>query len=140
MRRGTTRPADKINTAGRDCMGNTRSRGAGVAEDGRRLPATTGIAAAVFVALDGVPRPVAADEPEPSAGALHATANHLPWHATLYVTNLFDKEEILDPPGLPVLSRSGRAALRARRGARSHAGTDTACARRVSISGCRCRR
>jgi iron complex outermembrane recepter protein len=31
----------------------------------------------------------------------NATLNHLPWHATFYVTNLFDKEEILAPPSQP---------------------------------------
>jgi iron complex outermembrane recepter protein len=32
---------------------------------------------------------------------LNVILTHLPWRATLYVTNLFDKEEILSPPSQP---------------------------------------
>jgi len=32
---------------------------------------------------------------------LNVTLNHQAWHATLYATNLFDKEEILAPPSQP---------------------------------------
>jgi iron complex outermembrane recepter protein len=31
----------------------------------------------------------------------NATLTHKPWHATFYVTNVFDKEEILSPPSQP---------------------------------------
>ena len=31
----------------------------------------------------------------------NAALNHKPWRATLYVTNVFDKQEILAPPSQP---------------------------------------
>ena len=51
-------------------MGRKRSEDPGVAHEARVWPATTGVAAAVFAALYGVPHRAAADQGEPAATTL----------------------------------------------------------------------
>src|SRR5919108_5760512 len=51
-------------------MGEMRSRPAGVDDQGHTRPTATSVAAAVFFALYGVPRPTLADTGEPGAPAL----------------------------------------------------------------------
>ena len=66
------------------------------------------------LSVNGVYRSAAALQVAPSVGGttiqhsssfemlnLSATLNHKLWHATLFVTNLLDKQEILAPPSQP---------------------------------------
>ncbi len=66
------------------------------------------------LSINGVYRSATALQVAPSVGGtavqhsssfemmnLSATLNHKPWHTTLFVTNLLDKQEILAPPSQP---------------------------------------
>jgi outer membrane receptor protein involved in Fe transport len=68
----------------------------------------------VALSVNGVYRSATALQVAPSVGGtaiqhsssfeimnFSATLNHKPWHTTLFVTNLFDKQEILAPPSQP---------------------------------------
>lgn len=76
--------------------------------------APVGRESTLSLALNGVYRSAEALQVAPSVGTttvqhtssfqivnVSATLDHDEWHATLYVTNLFDKQEILAPPSQP---------------------------------------